>query len=31
MCDARGFDFVPVSYDQLAADAVPELTLFDAM
>jgi len=31
MCDARGFDFVPVSYDQLAVDAVPELTLFDAM
>jgi RecB family endonuclease NucS len=31
MCDARGFAFVPVSYDQLAADAVPELTLFDAM
>src|SRR5689334_14715150 len=31
MCDARGFDFVPVSYEQLAADAVPELTLFDAM
>jgi len=31
MCEARGFDFVPVSYDQLAADAVPELTLFDAM
>jgi len=29
MCEARGFDFVPVSYDQLAADAVPELTLFD--
>ena len=29
MCEARGFDFVPVSYDQLAADAVPDLTLFD--
>ena len=29
MCEARGFDFVPVSYDELAADAVPELTLFD--
>jgi len=29
VCEARGFDFVPVSYDQLAADAVPELTLFD--
>jgi RecB family endonuclease NucS len=31
MCDARGFDFVPVSYEQLAADAVPELTLFDPL
>jgi RecB family endonuclease NucS len=31
MCEARGFDYVPVSYDQLAADAVPELTLFDSL
>jgi RecB family endonuclease NucS len=31
MCDARGFDFVAVSYEQLAADAVPELTLFDPL
>jgi endonuclease len=31
MCEARGFAFVAVSYDQLAADAVPELTLFDPL
>jgi endonuclease len=31
MCEARGFDFVAVSYDQLAADAIPELTLFDSL
>jgi len=29
MCDARGYAYVAVSYDQLKADAVPELTLFD--
>jgi RecB family endonuclease NucS len=29
MCDARGYACVVVSYDQLKADAIPELTLFD--
>jgi endonuclease len=31
MCDARGFAYVAVSYDQLKADAIPELTLFDPL
>ena len=29
MCEARGYGYVAVSYDELKADAVPELTLFD--
>ncbi|HYX84417.1 MAG TPA: endonuclease NucS domain-containing protein [Gaiellales bacterium] len=29
MCEARGYGVVAVSYDELKADAVPELTLFD--